>query len=131
MGAKFWVVGGDYLDTHFKEVVAGTTEERYGPYTDYREAHSQWQAKAWQTVDSCTKRYRIVEEREADPPSRFYVVGGDYLDTGFRNLVDGASEERFGPYDSYQAAHAAWQAKAWQSVDSCTKRFRIVEEKSA
>ena len=131
MSSRYWVVGGEYTDTHFAAVVAGTSEERLGPFDDYRAAHAAWQARAWATVDNAHKRYRIVEEPGPTAPKRFWVIGGEYLDTGFSTLAPGASEERYGPYDSYKAAHDAWQARSWATVDSATKRYRIVAETAA
>ena len=128
MSSRYWVVGGDYVDTRFSQVAPGTEEEHLGPFDDYPAAHKAWQSRAWSTVDSCTKRYRIVEEPGPAPAKRFWVLGGDYADTGFRTLAEGASEERIGPFDTYDKAHKSWQAKAWATVDSCTKRYRIVEE---
>jgi len=128
MSSRYWVVGGEYTDTHFSQVVDGTAEERLGPFDDYRAAHGAWQSRAWATVDNAHKRYRIVEEAGPSAPKRFWVVGGDYTDTGFRNLVPGSSEERYGPFDSYSAAHDSWQKHSWATVDSATKRYRIVEE---
>ena len=60
--------------------------------------------------------------------SRFWVVGGEYADTAFKKLVAGGKEERIGPFDSYEAAKAAWQARAWATVDSANTRYRIVKE---
>ena len=128
MPHRYWVVGGQYVDTGFNTVVPGTTEERIGPFDTYEDAHKSWQAKAWETVDSATKRYRIVPENGPEPPKRYWVVGGEYVDTGFRQVVPGTTEERSGPFTTYEDAHKAWQAKAWATVDSATKRFRIVEE---
>ena len=62
MAGRYWVVGGEYSDPAFTEIVAGTQEERLGPYDSYKAAHDAWQSRAWATVDSCTKRFRIVEE---------------------------------------------------------------------
>ena len=59
---------------------------------------------------------------------RYWVIGGDYADIDALTLLPGVQEERLGPYDSYKAAHDAWQARAWATVDSCTKRYRIMEE---
>jgi cobyrinic acid a,c-diamide synthase len=130
MSSRYWVVGGEYTDTAFRQVVEGTTEERLGPYDTYKAAHDAWQSRAWATVDNAHKRYRIVEEAGAAvaPHKRYWVVGGDYVDTGFRTLVAGTSEERHGPFETYKAAHDDWQARAWSTVDSATKRYRIVEE---
>ncbi|MBM3487575.1 MAG: hypothetical protein FJX67_13245 [Alphaproteobacteria bacterium] len=59
---RYWVVGGRYASTDFATVVAGTTEERYGPFETYADARREWQAHAWRTVDTCIACYRIVEE---------------------------------------------------------------------
>lgn len=128
MPSRFWVIGGEYTNTGFHDLIPGCEEEVLGPFDNYEAAHSAWQAKAWSTVDSCARRFRIVEDRGQTQPRRYYVVGGDYIDTHFRQLAPGATEERIGPYESYEQAHAAWQSKAWSTVDACTKRYRIVEE---
>lgn len=130
MPSVYWVIGGEYRDTDFRELVEGATEDKLGPFSSYQEAKAAWQGRAWATVDSCNKRYRIVEESHSTPTRRYWVIGGDYLDPGFRQMVEGTQEERLGPYDTYQAAHDAWQERAWSTVDSCTRRFRIVEESS-
>jgi cobyrinic acid a,c-diamide synthase len=129
MSSRYWVVGGEYTDTAFEQVVAGTTEERLGPFDAYKAAHDAWQARAWATVDNAHKRYRIVEERAASAPlKRFWVVGGEYIDTGFQELAPGTAEERLGPFATYKEAHDAWQARSWATVDTATRRYRIVEE---
>lgn len=60
--------------------------------------------------------------------SRYWVIGGEYADTAFKKLAAGGKEERVGPFDSYEAAKAAWQARAWATVDSANTRYRIVKE---
>ncbi len=57
---SYWVVGGDYTDTRFKELAPGAREERLGPFASYREAWDVWSARARATVDVATVRYRIV-----------------------------------------------------------------------
>ncbi len=128
MPSRWWVIGGEYSDTRFTQVLPGTEEEHLGPFSNYDEAKTVWQSKAWATVDSCNRRYKILEESGPKATKRYFVLGGDYQDTGFRTLVPGTEEERIGPFDTYEQAHAAWQSRAWATVDSCTKRFRIVEE---
>jgi hypothetical protein len=59
---------------------------------------------------------------------RFWVVGGVYEDTGFEAMADGGAEPRLGPFDSYAAAKAEWQRRAWATVDDAHARFRIEEE---
>jgi hypothetical protein len=128
MEERYWVVGGEYSDPAFTQVVPGTEEERLGPFTSYKEAHDSWQSRSWATVDSCGRRYRIIEEAQPEVPQRFWVIGGDYADSGFRTVVPGTQEERIGPFDTYKEAHDSWQARSWATVDSCSKRYRIVEE---
>ena len=60
--------------------------------------------------------------------THYWVVGGEYADTAFKKLAHGGKEERVGPFDSYGAAKAAWQARAWATVDSANTRYRIVKE---
>jgi hypothetical protein len=62
---------------------------------------------------------------------RYWVIGGEYADTSFELIAGGAEEERIGPFDSYEAAKAEWQARAWASVDSAHSRYRIEEEGAA
>ena len=59
---------------------------------------------------------------------RFWVVGGIYADTGFDRISEGGKEERIGPFQDYAAAKAAWQKRAWETVDNANARFRIEEE---
>lgn len=51
---RYWVVGGEYTDTHFAKVAAGASEEWIGPFVDYQAAKKEWARRAWGTVDSAT-----------------------------------------------------------------------------
>lgn len=65
---QFWVVGGEYTDTHFHDSL-GPGEEWIGPFQEYEEAKKAWAKKAWQSVDECYVRYRIERiDPEAPPP---------------------------------------------------------------
>lgn len=65
---QYYVVGGEYKDTHFTEAIGGN-EEWFGPFADYETAKTEWAWRAWQTVDSCTTRYRIeCIDKDAPPP---------------------------------------------------------------
>jgi hypothetical protein len=66
--------------------------------------------------------------QDEDVMARFWVVGGEYADTSFERLAKGTSEERHGPFMSYDEAHATWQARARATVDDALVRFRIIEE---
>lgn len=49
---KYFVHGGVYKDTTFKEVLPGTYEH-YGPFTNYKDAYDTWKARSWLNVDNC------------------------------------------------------------------------------
>lgn len=63
----FWVVGGEYTDTHFQETV-GSNEHWFGPFHDYEAAKEEWAKHAWQSVDQCKTRYRIEHIDPSAPP---------------------------------------------------------------
>ena len=58
----YWVVGGEYTDTNFDKISPGKAPERYGPFASYQDAMTEWKTRAWETVDHCLIRYRIVED---------------------------------------------------------------------
>jgi hypothetical protein len=131
MASRFWVIGGDYLDDAFTQIQEGTAEEKLGPFDSYPEALEKWQDRSFATMDNCSRRYRIVEEARTEPVKRFWVIGGDYADQGFKELLPGAQEERLGPFESYKDAHEAWQDRSFATMDNCARRYRILEETSA
>ena len=55
----------------------------------------------------------------------YYVVGGEYSDTTFRDLTKPAPVS--GPFDDYYAAYEAWRARAMETVDQAYARFHIVQ----
>jgi catechol 2,3-dioxygenase-like lactoylglutathione lyase family enzyme len=118
---RYWVVGGEYRDTGFTEP-AGGSEQRLGPFADYESAKAEWQARAWASVDNALARWRIEEEGDR---ARWWVVGGVYRDTAFREPADPGGERRFGPFESEAEARAEWQRLAWASVDDALARYRI------
>ena len=65
LAMSFWVVGGEYTNTSFREVVPGKKEERLGPFATYDQAMEAWSARAWATVDDCNSRYHIVQDEAA------------------------------------------------------------------
>jgi hypothetical protein len=60
--------------------------------------------------------------------AKYWVLGGTYRDTSFAEIAPGRSEERHGPFASYEEAHKKWAERAWATVDDANSRFRIVEE---
>jgi hypothetical protein len=63
--AQYWVVGGEYRDTDFKELTAGVELEEYGPFHTYEAARKEWQARNMARIDNAMVRYRIVETESA------------------------------------------------------------------
>jgi hypothetical protein len=59
--AQYWVVGGEYRDTDFKELTEGVELEEYGPFHTYEAARKEWQARNMARIDNAMVRYRIVE----------------------------------------------------------------------
>ena len=59
--------------------------------------------------------------------NRYWIVGGEYADTSFSQIVDG-TERVMGPYPSRERAMAEWQALAEATRSNCHARFSIAEE---
>ena len=59
---------------------------------------------------------------------RYWVIGGNYADTEFDRMQDGGSEQKYGPFKTYEEAKAEWQRRAWGSVDNACARYRIEED---
>ncbi len=69
---SYFVVGGEYTDTRFEHLTNAAQEERYGPFSSYKEAREIWSQHAWRTVDTCCARYRIIDANGNpvdDPPT--------------------------------------------------------------
>jgi hypothetical protein len=54
----------------------------------------------------------------------YYVVGGEYADSNFTTLAQGATEERHGPF-SEKEAHESWRSLTGKTVDNALIRYRI------
>lgn len=118
---KYWVVGGDYRSTKFRELSDGATEERHGPFDTYDAARKKWAERAMATVDNATARFRI----EQDSSSEYWVVGGTFADARFQELAPGAQEERYGPFKSEDEAHAKWWERSMATEEDPLVMFRI------
>lgn len=121
MAKHYWVIGGEYTDTDFRTVVGGGEPERHGPYATYDAARECWASLSWQHIDDAHVRYTIEEE----DARAWFVVGGEYADTGFDSIKGGGEEERYGPFRSYAEAQQEWARLSWQHIDDAHVRYRI------
>ena len=64
MGQRYWVIGGEYRDCQFDEVVPGT-EEISGPFPDPTRARTEWQRLTVRDRLGATTRYVITHEARA------------------------------------------------------------------
>ena len=61
MGQRYWVLGGEYRDCRFDEVVPGT-EEISGPFPDADRARTEWTRLTFRDCLAATHRYVIAQE---------------------------------------------------------------------
>ena len=64
MSHRYWVIGGDYRDCQFDEIVPGT-EEISGPFPDPTRARTEWQRLTFRDRLGATKRYVTTHEARA------------------------------------------------------------------
>lgn len=55
----------------------------------------------------------------------YIVTGGVYTDTKFEQLIDG-TQERHGPYETYEEAYDLWKSRMFLNVDNALHRLQIV-----
>ena len=61
MHSSYWIIGGEYTDTAFSRIVAGT-ERVLGPYPSREAAMPIWRELADETRANCCARYTIAQE---------------------------------------------------------------------
>lgn len=54
----------------------------------------------------------------------FWVIGGEYENSDFQHMIE-CTEERHGPFETYDEAYKCWANRAWLTVDNCLYRFWI------
>lgn len=59
MMQQFWVIGGEFRDTSFSEIVNGPIEA-FGPFADYDSALQLWRERAHATKPLAHVRYTIA-----------------------------------------------------------------------
>lgn len=57
-------------------------------------------------------------------PSQFWVVGGEYRDTGFDQLAGPA--EALGPFSDYDEAYKEWEKRSMEMKRHAHVRYTIV-----
>lgn len=58
----------------------------------------------------------------------YWVVGGVYRDTQFRQLAEGEQPRRLGPFECYERAFDKWRLVSQRHVGDACARFRIVPD---
>lgn len=64
MANRFWVVGGEYTDSRFEDIVEGT-EKMFGPFPSRDDALQTWRRVADETRSLCLARFVVVGEGQA------------------------------------------------------------------
>jgi hypothetical protein len=63
--ASFWVTGGEYASTEFREMAPGASPQRYGPFQTFEEARAVWLAHSFANVDKCNVRFTIEHDEHS------------------------------------------------------------------
>ena len=117
----FYVVGGEYADTAFTTPVSGKDLEVHGPFPR-DEAHAFWRNITSQTIDNAMVRYSVKAAEDVKAQA-YYVVGGEYEDPSFTNIIAG-KEEVYGPFE-HQKALEVWRDLTSRTIDSCLHRYAV------
>ena len=124
MEQKFFVVGGEYADTSFEQIVDGKDPEVYGPFPQ-REAKEFWRSITGKTIDNAMVRYVLKAAEEIDSKI-YWVVGGEYADTTFTMIAKGKELESYGPFQNREAL-GFWRGITSKTVDDALVRYDIRE----
>ncbi|CAA7616037.1 DUF4170 domain-containing protein [Magnetospirillum sp. UT-4] len=123
MAKSYYVVGGEYADTSFTTIAPGQTEERFGPF-DEHDAHVCWRAITGKTVDNAMVRYFIRSDEAPSAADEWFVVGGEYADTGFETIAPGRHLESHGPFARKEAMDK-WRELTGKTVDNAMIRYDL------
>ncbi|QNM82126.1 hypothetical protein H8M03_08810 [Sphingomonas sabuli] len=61
MGQRYWVIGGHYAGSDFRDIEPGT-ESVHGPFTDETRARTEWQRLTFRDRIAAMHRYSICVE---------------------------------------------------------------------
>lgn len=56
----------------------------------------------------------------------FYVIGGEYADTTFEDLLTRTSTVK-GPFDSREEAEKVWKEMSFKTTGSATAKYEVME----
>lgn len=77
MSTQYWVIGGEYSDTHFSAMVEGTAQA-FGPFRNYDDAKSSWREHSLNSRHKAHMRFSIATEaapsQQRAPVTRQAVV---------------------------------------------------------
>mgnify|MGYP001307750456 FL=1 len=59
----------------------------------------------------------------------YFVVGGIYKNTSFKEFDDDYKKEKYGPFKNYEDAKKLWEKISWENVDNCNARYIILPHK--
>lgn len=122
VGEEWFVVGGEYADTDFATIASGKSLETYGPFPR-QEALNKWRELTGKTVDNAMVRYFIRSEDEA-AGDEWYVVGGEFADTGFEKIAAGKQLDTYGPFARQEALNK-WRELTGKTVDNAMVRYDL------
>ena len=123
--ARFYVIGGEYSDISFSAPAPGAQLETHGPFESERDAKVCWRDLTGKTVDNAMVRYFLKAAEEA-AGKNYWVVGGEYADSGFTKLAAGKELEVYGPFERAEAL-GFWRGLAAKSIDDAMMRYDIRE----
>jgi hypothetical protein len=70
------------------------------------------------------RKHTRPESRNASIAPQFWVVGGEFNDTGFNTLAGPA--EALGPYADYETAFKEWERRSMEMKRHAHVRYTIV-----
>ena len=59
MNQQYWVIGGEYRDLDFAELIEGTSQVE-GPFNSYEAAHRVWRDRTVASKSEACRRYTIA-----------------------------------------------------------------------
>jgi hypothetical protein len=61
MSSVYWVIGGEYSDTHFTKIVEGSAKA-FGPFRNYDDAKRVWREHSLESRHQAHTRFTIATE---------------------------------------------------------------------